>query len=222
MSVIVLAAGKGTRTELKTPKQFVHIGEKRIIEYSLDLLVENIAEVIIVVQDVDEWNELHIDLPVTIVKGGETRTASIMNGINAVTHEKVLLHDAARPLIPIKILEELHTELDSYACAYPVLKIASTIVVDHDGMLEATPDRSNLAEIQTPQAFKTDVLKAVLNEYGEAHSHIPELVRWAGHQVKHIEGSPWLFKITYEADIFAAHVYIDKIDNKDTNPSELE
>jgi 2-C-methyl-D-erythritol 4-phosphate cytidylyltransferase len=209
-SVIVLAAGSGSRTELKTPKQYIEIGEKKIIEYSLNTLSKLLNEVVVVVPDPEEWKNLNIAAGVRVTKGGNTRTKSLLKGLELVTNSKVLIHDASRPIVPTKIVKDIVDQLELYACVYPALPVASTIVVDKDGMLQATPERSRFKEIQTPQGFHVNWIKKALQEFGDKHSHIPELIRWLGKEVKHIEGSPWLFKITYEPDVYAAHVYIDK------------
>lgn len=212
-SVIVLAAGSGSRTELKTPKQYIEIGEKKIIEYSLSTLSKLIDDIIVVMPNINDWEKLNISTEVRLVKGGKTRTDSLLNGLKNVSSSNVLIHDASRPIIPEGVVHEIIDSLDTYACAYPTLPVASTIVVDKDNMLQATPERSRFREIQTPQGFQTKWIKKALQEFGDKHSHIPELIRWLGQGVKHIEGSPWLFKVTYEPDIYAAHVYIDKLNH---------
>ncbi len=216
VSAIILAGGKGARTELNTPKQYIRIGEKRVVEYSLENLIGKVGEVVLVMDSPAEWENLEIDLPVKIAQGGPTRTDSLQSGLKEVTNKLVLIHDASRPIIPEGVVNDIVEALKFYKCAYPVLTVKNTVVIDENGFLTGTPDRSKLAKVQTPQGFDIDVLTEALEKSSDEHAHIPELVRRLGYRVKHVKGSPWLFKITYESDILAAHHFIKKyIERKD-------
>lgn len=210
LSAIVLAGGKGTRTNVGIPKQFIKISGKYVIEYSISSLSGMVDNVIVVVPDTKIWDKMGIKTSAKIIQGGDTRSKSLLNGLKAVRTPNVLIHDASRPLIPKDVVKNVAESLDKYVCAYPVLPVRSTIVVDSNGKLQDTPRRSDLREIQTPQGFQTSWLIKAMERFGDQHSHIPELIRLMGEDVKHIEGSPWLFKITYEPDIFTAESLINK------------
>lgn len=216
VSVIILAGGKGARTGLDIPKQFVELRGKRIIEHTIDAFINFASKVIVVVPETTEWSEYDDNDKVIIAKGGETRTDSLLNGLAEADTKYTLIHDANRPLVEKDVVHRVVDALEAGAsCAYPVLTIASSIVIDHEDTLQATPERDRFREIQTPQGFVTDDLKQAINEFSDQHIHIPELIRWLGKTVAHVEGSPWLFKITYEPDIYAANKYFELYEDKE-------
>ncbi len=219
-SAIILAGGKGERTNLSTPKQFLEIDGKKVIEYSLEKFLEFTDEVIVVVPSIEDWENQNIDLPVEVAQGGKTRTESLLSGLKLATKPYTLLHDASRPIIPDEVIDNIVSSLQEYKCVYPVLPVKNSLVIDEDGKLKETPDRSTIRKIQTPQGFHTDILKQALEQFGEQHVHIPELVRLLGHEVLHIEGSSWLFKITYEPDVYAAKHYLEEYQSLNQELSE--
>jgi 2-C-methyl-D-erythritol 4-phosphate cytidylyltransferase/2-C-methyl-D-erythritol 2,4-cyclodiphosphate synthase len=189
------------------PKQYLQIGGRRVIEYSIDAFVEALGEVIVVLPDLAHAADLPTHSLLRYVEGGPSRTDSISNGLAAVTRPYVLLHDAARPFVTTQVVAELRTGLDRYAAVCPVLDVVNTVVVDRNGLLFDTPERSQFREVQTPQGFRTTWLARALVERRDEHSHIPELIRRMGQDVLHVQGSPWLFKITYEPSLYAAERY---------------
>lgn len=213
VTAIILAAGAGTRMGSSQPKQLLDIGGELIIDRAISPFLGWADQVIVTLPD-----EMHLDferLPeVDYTTGGATRTESVLRALELARHDKVLVHDAARPFVTRVILNELSSALDSYACAYPVMPVVNTIVVDDDGMLAESPPRASFREVQTPQGFKRDVLVEALATFGEDHSHLPELVRRMGHEVKHTTGSPWLFKITYAPSLYMAQYYVEHVDDE--------
>lgn len=209
-TAILLAGGSGKRMGSATKKQYMEIRGKKVIDYTLEILSPLVKEVIVIVPDIDEITSLK-DYPNTrFVNSKETRIQSIMDCIDEVSTEYVLIHDASRPFLDEQIIENVISALTDYACAYPVIPLTSSIAIDADGFMDETPDRSKFREVQTPQGFQTESLKQALLLKGEDHIHIPELVRSLGQKVKHIDGSPWLFKITYKPSIYAAEGYLQE------------
>lgn len=200
----------GKRTNHAIPKQFIKVGNKTVIEYSLETFTKKLDHVVLVVPDIKQWEAMSINFSGTVVEGGKTRSLSLLKGLSKVKTPKVLIHDASRPIVPEDIIDNVGKSLDEYVCAYPVLPVKSTVVVDSNNQLQTTLDRSTLREIQTPQGFQTQWLVKAMEELGDQHSHIPELIRKLGEKVKHIEGSPWLFKITYAPDIYSVELLINK------------
>jgi 2-C-methyl-D-erythritol 4-phosphate cytidylyltransferase/2-C-methyl-D-erythritol 2,4-cyclodiphosphate synthase len=204
---IILAGGVGSRMGTATPKQYLRVGGRRVIDYSIDVFLEALGQVIVVIPDVAHAGDLPRDDRLEYVAGGASRTDSIGNGLARVTTPYVFLHDAARPFVTTEILRDLREGLERFVAACPVLPVVNTVVVDHAGRLADTPDRATFREVQTPQAFHTDWLRRALHERRDEHAHIPELIRRMGADVVHIDGSPWLFKITYEPSLYAAERY---------------
>lgn len=144
---------------------------------------------------------------VTVVPGGAHRGASVAAGLAALDREVevVLVHDAARCLAPKEVFERVVTALrDGSAAVVPGVAVADTIKqVDGAGHVVATPDRSSLRAVQTPQGFRRDVLERAHAVSGEA-SDDAGLVERLGVTVLVVEGDPLAFKVTTPADLAAA------------------
>ena len=212
-SVVLLAGGCGARMNPETsnqlPKQYMPLGCKRVIDYSLDTFLKYSSDIIVVLPDpVSPPVPMPQRHEIRYVRGGITREASIGNALAAgIRHERVLLHDAARPFVTRKLIASVLAELQWHDAACPVFPVVNSIVVDEDGFLAATPARSHFYEIQTPQAFRTARLQEAMARCEHGSAHIPERVRLLGGRVRHVEGSPWLFKITYPPSRHAANAH---------------
>ena len=96
--------------------------------------------------------------------GGETRTDSVMAGLAAVSDKAqlVAVHDGARPLVTDEVIRAAVVKARKFAAAAPAVRVKDTIKVSTDGAVDATPDRSTLYAVQTPQVFDRDLLAAAL------------------------------------------------------------
>lgn len=209
VTAIILAGGKGTRMQSTTPKQYMKLGDQKVVDYSIQALQKLASRVVVIVPDVKEAQFLKESYPeLEIAEAAESRIASLLQELTKVETKYVLVHDASRPFLTEDVFKSVVDTLEKYPCAYPVINLASSIVRDSNELLVDSPDRSKYREVQTPQGFHTDVLIEALEKFGDQHIHIPETVRMLGKEVKHVEGSPWLFKITYAPDIHAAEWYV--------------
>ena len=212
-SVILLAGGGGTRMNpgqpVPLPKQYMRLGDKRVVDYSLDTFLRHSDDVVVVLPDPDRPpSPMPAHPAIRYVRGGATREDSIRNALAAgLRHDAVLLHDAARPFVTGRLIGELREQLRSYEAACPVMPVVNSIVVDEGGFLARTPARSDFLEIQTPQAFRRDWLQRAMADPAQHSAHVPERVRLLGGRVRHVEGTPWLFKITYMPSIHAANAH---------------
>lgn len=207
-SVIILAAGDSTRFGGDIAKQFFPVGGMRLVDHAIDAFRGHAEQIIVALPDHFSNDELISGA--TPVRGGATRTASVRAALEFVEHDIVLVHDAARPFVTPEIMDRVLDGLSGAMCACPVMPVVNSIVVDENGFLASSPERSSFREAQTPQGFRTDVLREAITRYGEDHVHLPELVRRLGHRVRHTEGSPWLFKLTYAPNIHLAEYYLDR------------
>lgn len=211
VTAIILAAGAGTRMNNDVPKQLLHVAGERLLDRAITPFLDWADQVIVALPADEAESGLH-NLPgVEYIAGGATRTDSVRLALDLALHPNVFVHDAARPFVTNEILAELLSALDDVACAYPVMPVVNSIVIDSGGMLAETPSRSQFREVQTPQAFRTSVLREALDSMGEHHAHLPELVRRLGYEVRHTTGSPWLFKVTYEPSLYLAEYYVEHI-----------
>ena len=201
-SVVLLAAGRGHRFGGNTPKQWTRLGAKLVLAHSLNRFSQDsrCQQIVLVVSEdkVDAAKALAGD-QAHVVTGGDTREVSTASGLAAVHKdcEHVLIHDAARPLIPLAVIDRL---LD--ACAHgaravvPVLPVADTL---KDAATGATVDREALRRAQTPQAFRTaDIVKA--HKQRRTGTDDASLMEQAGHRVSLVAGDPRLHKLTTNED----------------------
>src|SRR4051794_3691367 len=176
---IVAAAGRGDRLGADRPKAFAALGGRVLLAESVERLEDCDAIDAIVVAAPVGWEESAILLAeelgagkvVSVVAGGETRTASVAAALAEVADdaEAVLVHDAARPLVTEAVVERLLAALrDGADGAVPGLAVADTVKrVDGERVVE-TLARDALVAVQTPQAFAADVLRAAYASGDEA------------------------------------------------------
>lgn len=209
---VILAGGVGRRAEQPIPKQYLRLGPYRVIDFSIGAFLDFFSSVVVVTGSDPGHRLLPEGSQLSYAQGGATRTDSVLSALRHVDQPYVVIHDAARPFVTAAMLDSVCNALRTSHAACPVLPVVNTLVVERDGRLDETPERSRFREVQTPQAFRTDTLRRALAEHRTAHAHLPELVRRLGHHVAHVDGSPWLLKITYEPSVHAARYHVEKHD----------
>lgn len=205
---IILAAGSGARFESETPKQFVEIGNKKIIQYSIDAFETSqlIDRIIIVVSElfVDEISAQYPDH--MVVAGGNSRRESSYNGLRACPEgsKKVLIHDAARPFVSQRIISSCIDALDTHKAVVTSVCATDTIIRAANGEVVDVENRDALFLNQTPQGFEYNtILNAHKNSQKDATDDI-SLLELDQIKCKIIEGSSNNIKITTSADIHTA------------------
>ena len=195
---VVVGAGRGSR--FGGLKQYEEIGGSRIIDRSVSVARSAGSQVIVVVPGDDAEREGG-------VAGGESRAASVRAGLAAVPDdaEIICVHDAARPFATVELFERVIAAVRAGADgAVPGVPVSDTIKVVRtvDGELEvsSTPDRSTLIAVQTPQAFRADVLRAA-HAGGAEGTDDASLVEIAGGRVVIVEGEAVNRKITTADDL---------------------
>lgn len=208
---LIVAAGTGTRAGGTTPKQFATLAGKPMIAHSHAALSGHpqISKVLIAI---GEGQEALLDEaigPVPRLAGGATRRHSVRAGLERIAAEGgadlVLIHDAARPFLSARVIDQLIAALVDSAGAVPVLPVADTLANGIE-ILGATVPRDGLFRVQTPQAFR---FQAVLDAHrqwpnGEDATDDAQMVRRFGGEVAIVEGDAMLEKVTYPADFAAA------------------
>jgi 2-C-methyl-D-erythritol 4-phosphate cytidylyltransferase/2-C-methyl-D-erythritol 2,4-cyclodiphosphate synthase len=207
---IIVAAGSGQRAGGGVPKQFRPIAGKAVLAHAYDALARHpaIGAILTVVgpdQAASARDALGEDRPTAILTGGASRRESVRAALEYLAANggaaHVLIHDAARPFLPLAVIDRLLGALEGAAGAIPVLPVADTLARG-DASLGAVVDRAGLNRVQTPQAFLFD---AVL----DAHRRWPaeadatddaQMVRIAGHAVALVAGDAMLEKLTTAAD----------------------
>ena len=201
---LILAAGRGTRAGSAMPKQWQILGNKRIIDHSIDLF-KNISRInnVMVVLHPDDLHRLN-RRDVLFTKGGHTRSESVKLGLAALKQNEmpdyVLIHDAARPSTPLNVINNVLDNLDTADAVSPGLPVTDTLweVVDEEVM--QTKSRKNIWRAQTPQGFNfKKILDAHVASSSTATDDV-EVATSAGMKVKVIHGSEKNIKITTAED----------------------
>ena len=192
---IVVAAGSGTR--FGSPKQFALINERRIVDWAVET-ARIASDGVVVVLPADQAQREGG------VAGGATRSASVRCGLAAVPKDATIIcvHDAARPFASEYLFDEVIDSVCTGADgAVPGLPVVDTIkFIDAAKVIKSTPDRNQLVAVQTPQAFRANVLR-------QSHSNNPEgtddstLVETQGGKVVVVMGDPLNRKITTPEDL---------------------
>lgn len=225
VTAIVAAAGMGKRMKMGINKQFLAIDGIPILAHTIKKIEKSnyIDFLLLIVKKTDMRyvediiGKYKINMKYKIVYGGKERQDSINNGLlnMPIQTDIVLTHDGARPFVSVdKIDEAIENVLDTGACvlANPV---KDTIKVSTDGKLvDYTPNRDRLWQVQTPQVFKREILiKAYEQAYTEGYYGTDDcsLVEKTGVKVKLIYNSYDNIKITTREDLSIANILVKKV-----------
>ncbi|MFH1855812.1 MAG: 2-C-methyl-D-erythritol 4-phosphate cytidylyltransferase [Candidatus Omnitrophota bacterium] len=212
VSAVIVAAGLGKRLKAKTKKAFIKLGKKSILEMTVSNF-EKTPKIksIIVVARKDDLKKTAVLLRSfkkvrQVVEGGRERSDSVRNGIEALSGDEkiVLIHDAARPFVTSRLIEKVIAGTRKWGAAIPVLRVSSTVKKIKKGFVDKTVDRENLFLAQTPQGFKTDVLRTALNSSVLKKLKLTDdsaLFEVSGKKVKAVEGEILNMKITTPDDL---------------------
>ena len=208
---VIVAAGRGERLGLDRPKAFAKLNDRPLLAESLERLEWSEWVDSIVVAAPPDWEEPVILLAeelgcgkvVAAVPGGETRASSVRAALAEVPEDAavVLVHDAARPVLPEDVVERLLRALnEGWDGVVPGLPIDDTVKrVERDQVVE-TLDRDGMVVAQTPQAFVWPVLRDAMAAGGEA-TDCAALVEARGGRIKVVAGDRRLLKVTDRADL---------------------
>lgn len=197
----------------KDSKLLLKINGKTVLERSVNafLNISDVDEVIVVARekDIPAFSDILTDERVSFVVGGDTRQQSVMNAVDVIDDcELIIIHDGARPLIKsVDIENTIRAAKENKAAAVGVFVKDTVKVVDKNGFVVSTPDRSTLFAVQTPQIFDFELYKnAAQNarEKGFDFTDDCQLVESFNQKVKTIVGSYSNIKITTPDDIVLA------------------
>ena len=218
---VLAAAGRGERLGSDRPKAFARLGGRPLLAESLERLESSEWIDAIVIAAPPDWEEPSILVAEEIaatkvssaVTGGASRSESVRLALADVPEDAavVLVHDAARPLLPEEVIERVLAPLsEGWDGVVPALPLADTVKrVESDRVVE-TLARDDLVAVQTPQAFLADVLRrAVAGDVSEA-TDCASLVEASGGRVKWVEGDPRLLKVTDADDLVLVESWLGK------------
>ncbi len=229
--VILPAAGKSSRFSIKKRKKpFVDLKGRavwlRAVEYFVNR--EDVAQTIIVISPEDyefftlkfQANLAFLDLE--LVEGGAERADSVLNGLEKIRSdiEYVAVHDAARPLLTKKWIDNVFAAAIQHDAAILATPVTSTLKKAVDGKIDKTVSRENLWQAQTPQVFKTDLLREAYARRGDFQpTDEAQLVERLGASIHIVEGSPMNLKITSQEDFRMAEALINHLPKNELPPT---
>lgn len=220
---IIPSGGKGKRINSSTPKQYIKIGGKEIIAYTLELfqLSKNVDEIVISAEEefFDQLDDIkqryNISKLRDFVPAGKERQNSVMNALfslPAEANDLVIVHDAVRPLLSNELLNRLIARAKLSGSAIAAIQAKDTLIKGIDEVEEYI-ERENVFYVQTPQIFHFHILeKAMKLALKEEFIGTDEsmLVKKIGEKIEIVDGSSLNFKITTESDLELFHLIKSK------------
>lgn len=210
VAAIIVAGGHGERVGGETPKQYRLLHGRPVIAWSAQAFLDaGVSDVVVAcaLEHIEVCRTATAALPsLRIVAGGATRTESVRAALAAIGAADVLLvHDAARPGLSAEIVRNLVAEIGAGAAAVtPALPVADTLRRgDISGRITEDIVRDGVMRIQTPQAFRADILRAAYSALAPGVSMTDDIavVRANGVEAKLVAGDAKLMKITYPEDV---------------------
>ena len=217
---VLAAAGRGERLGSDRPKAFARLGGRPLLAESLERLEGSDWIDFIVIAAPAEWEEPAILLAEelgagkvsSVVTGGASRSESVREAMAEVADDAavVLVHDAARPLLPDEVIERVLAPLsEGWDGVVPALPVSDTVKkVQRDQVVETLP-RDELVAVQTPQAFVASMLRDALAGDVSSASDCASLVEARGGRVKVVEGDRRLVKVTGPEDLALVESWLE-------------
>ena len=214
---LIVAAGSGTRMGGGVPKQYAMAGGRTVLARAIDSLGGHpgvgLVQIVIGAGQEAQYHAAIGDriLPPPVI-GGATRRASVAAGLAAITGDRVLIHDAARPDVPAAVVDRLLAALDDADGAVPVMTLVDTLAAAGDD-LGAVVRRDTIVRVQTPQAFALPAIRAAHAAWAgpDEPTDDAQMLRAAGGRVRTVTGDPALDKITQADDLARLRARMDRM-----------
>lgn len=204
VAAVIVAAGRGLRAGGGEPKQWRPLAGARVIDHTLAAFRRAGVARIVVVLHPDELDRLPGE---RTVPGGATRAASVRAGLEALAGDpprRVLIHDAARPLVTTGLIRRVIAALDTRPGAAPALPVTDALWLAEAGLVAATRERAGLHRAQTPQGFRYDAILAAHRAHAGDAADDVAVARAAGLDVAIVIGEEDNIKLTVPADFARA------------------
>ena len=201
--VVIVASGKGIRSHLGYNKTFfIMKDQKTVLDKSIDIfLKDDDCLKIIVVTNKEYFDLIKKDKKIVLAVGGKERIDSVRNGLELVDSEYVLIHDGARPFIKQENINDIKEALGNYDAVCLGVMASDTVKLVKDGIIIKTINRDEVFLAQTPQAFKTSLLKQAYSKIGDkVLTDDVSIVEEMGYKVKIVLNKYDNRKLTKEED----------------------
>lgn len=219
-SAVIVAAGNASRMQ-GVDKIMAEVGDMPVIARTLSAFedCELVDEVVVVTRSDlifpigDVCRNFGFTKVKHIVEGGADRSHSVLNGIGQVDPkaELIAIHDGARPFVSQRILKDTIAAAAKAAAAAPAIPVNDTIKQASEGIVTATPDRSQLFAVQTPQVFDADLIRGALHQCIKENAALTDdcsAVEHIGKQVLLTQGDTKNIKITTQFDLLVGEAIL--------------
>lgn len=211
-AAIIVAAGKGLRAGQAVPKQFARWRGKPLVRHSAEALTAaGAAPLVVAIPDgfAEHARDALEGLPgLRLVTGGATRQGSVRAALETLPDDTaaVLIHDAARPVVPLSVVERLLEALRTHPGAIPVLPVVDSLAVAGGDLMTGSADREALRRVQTPQAFRFADIRAAHRAWADEPTagDDAQVARAAKLQVALVEGDEQMRKLTFAEDFMTS------------------
>lgn len=218
--VLITAGGRGLRMGSAMPKQFVEIGGRPVLMHTLAKFYgcRPMAEIIVTLPAdmLAYWGELcrrfAFGIPHRVVEGGATRFHSVANALGAAGSGLIAVHDGVRPFVSEAVIEACFAAAEEHGAAVPVVELADSLreLTDAEGGSRAV-DRSRFVRVQTPQTFRSELLKEAYRQpYRPEFTDEAAAVEALGASVVTVPGNAENIKITSPTDLLLAELILQK------------
>ena len=233
-AAIVLSAGSGKRMKSDIPKQYMNLGGKPVIYYSLKAFLDCCFSSVVLVCGKDDVEYCQKEIikkyklsgVTAVVPGGKERYHSVYEGLKAVQGaDYVFIHDGARPMLTKEIIQRLQDAVVEEGAAVAGMPVKDTIkIVDEAGNVKETPERKYVWQVQTPQCFSFPIIYEAykkLIEDEKANIQIPPVTDDAmvlsyssSHKIKMVEADYRNIKITTPEDLAVSLVFLTEMEEE--------
>jgi 2-C-methyl-D-erythritol 4-phosphate cytidylyltransferase len=216
---IIVAGGSGSRMGSEIPKQFLVLDNLPILMHTILAFrsySENVKIILVLPKDTFKaWDDLcekyHCNFPFVLVEGGSSRFLSVKNGLAYVkNHDSlVAIHDGVRPLVTKDIIQTSYDLAELKGCAIAATPPKESIRMQYENSSKAL-DRSKIWMIQTPQTFRTNLIKEAFDSFDDSKEFTDDasVAEKYGLEIHLFEGSYTNIKITTPEDLIFARAII--------------
>jgi 2-C-methyl-D-erythritol 4-phosphate cytidylyltransferase len=215
---IIVAAGSGTRMGGDIPKQFISVGGKPLLRHTIEKFLSlsfPVGIIVVVNQEKKEyWKKYCQDYDFmdryAIPSGGITRFHSVQNALQYLPDDSVVaVHDGVRPFVTKEFLEEMFRQGEELGNAIPAIAPVET-VREVSGPESYILRRDDIRLVQTPQVFRSEVIKAAYKlPYDPKFTDDASVAEAAGYRINLVDGLKYNIKITTPEDLEIAKLWLD-------------
>lgn len=216
---LIVAGGNGSRMKTEIPKQFLEINNRPVLMHTFDTFFKydsNIEFVLVLPKNqIESWKSLcekhRFNIKYKIAFGGETRFDSVKNGLELIPDEGIVfIHDGVRPLVSEKTIENCFETALNKGNALPVIQVSESVRMV-EGSENFPVDRSKYFLVQTPQTFKTQLIKKAYQQVNSnSFTDDATVFESCGETIHLVDGNRENIKITFPEDLVYAEILLNR------------